>query len=220
MSTAPEFVYLRQIGYTGSLADMRNAYFNDMINGKSSPFGSDLPPDQGEFTTEPSYWSGGGANVLPSSQQLILVFFTAKRTETIAGITMYTSSQAAAATPTIARMAIYDVASNGDIALNSSTPNDTTLFAATSTAYQKNFSAPFNKVAGRRYAAGVLGVNAGAMPSFQGHFVVSAVASIIGSGTGAYARRNGFIAGQADLPANVAAGSIGNIYMFPGFRLS
>jgi hypothetical protein len=220
MSTAPEFVYLRQIGYTGSLADMRNAYFNDLILGKSSPFGSDLPPDQGEFTTEAAYWSGGGVNVSPTSGFLALVYFTAKRTETIAGITAYTNAVAAAPTPTIARMAIYDVASNGDITLNSSTPNDTTLFAAVSTTYQKNFSAPFNKVAGRRYAAGVLGVNAGAMPNFQGHFVVSALASTVGSGAGPYGRRNGAVAGQADLPANVAAGSVGNTHMFPGFRLS
>jgi hypothetical protein len=219
MSTAPEFVYLRQIGYTGSLADMRNAYFNDLIVGKTSPYGADLPPDVGEFTTDISQWSGGGSNVAPVSGELSLVYFTAKRTETISSVTLYTNAQAAAATPTVCRMGIYDVATNGDLTLNSSTPNDTALFAATSTVYQKNFSSNFNKVAGRRYAAGVLGVNAGAMPFFQGHFIVAMLASAVGSGSGPASRRNGKVTGQADLPASIAAGTVANTHMFVGFRL-
>lgn len=216
MSTAPEFVYLRQIGYTGSLADMRNAYYNDLISGKATPFADNPPPDVGELNLDPTLWNGAGPNIAPGSGTMALVYFTAKRTEAINTLTMYTASTAAAATPTLCRMGIYDVAANGDLTLNSATPNDTALWAAVNTAYPKALSTTFNKVAGRKYATASLIISGAAVPYFQGSFI-TAFAAII---AGLTPRRVGNLTGQTDLPASVSAGAVTDTFRWPGMRLS
>lgn len=103
-------------------------------------------------------------------------------------------------------MGIYSVAANGDLTLVASTPNDTTLFAATFTSYSKALSAALNKVAGQRYALGLIVVTAAAIPSFIGWAGVNASifqATMLQSPTLA-ARMNG----QVNLPANIPVGSL------------
>lgn len=217
MSTAPEFLLLRQIGYTGSLADMRNAYYNDLINGKYSPFGSDSPPNVGEIVPDVEALTTNGGNVQPTSGQLRLSHFTAKRTETITGVTVYTGTAGAAATPTLCRMGIYSIDNAvEDMTLIASTPNDTALFAAATTAYQKNFSVPWNKVAGRRYAFGILTVSGVATANFMGSFVVISAAAW----TGLVPRRMSYVGGQSDLPASISAGSLAGSHMRIGAYLA
>ncbi len=219
MSTAPEFVYLRQIGYTGSLADMRNAYFNDLINGKTTPFGGDSAPTVGEYIPDIESWVSNGANNQPPSGQVRFTFFTAKKTESITGLTIYSGSIAAAATPTLCRMGVYSVDNAAeDLTLVASTPNDTALFAATNTAYQRNFSAPWNKIAGKRYAFGVLVVSAAATPSFAGSFIVAGAG--IPSLSNLPPRRMATLAGQTDLPASVSAASLATSHMKIGAYLA
>lgn len=147
------------------------------------------------------------------NQLLRLSFFTARETETITSIRVDTTGTAAGATPTLIRFGIYSVdSSSGDITLVASTPNDTTLLAATNTRYTKALSASFNKVAGTRYAVGGLVVTAAAAPTVS-------MCAVPVPEAGEAPRVTASVSGQADLPASVAAGSLTNVTNSPYFQL-
>jgi hypothetical protein len=136
---------------------------------------------------------------------LSLHYFTAKKTDRVATVRMITGSFAAAATPTLARIGIYSVAPNGDLTLVGSTANDTALFAAAFTLYQKPLTTPFVKVAGQRYAVGPVVVSAAAMPSLLGGVypqsgVTDALLAVAPRITGAIS--------ATDLPASILGTSI------------
>lgn len=99
---------------------------------------------------------------------LQLSYFTARKTEVTTQARVVTGGTAAAATPTICRFGLYSIAANGDGALVASIVNDTTLFAATSTAYTRSWSSSYTKLAGQRYALGLIVVSGVAVPSFMG----------------------------------------------------
>lgn len=210
MSTAPEFVYLRQIGYTGSLADMRNAYYNDLINGKITPYGGDTAPSVGEFVPDIEQWTQNAGAAAPATGVLALSYFTAKKTETINNISVVVGTTAAAATPTLIRWGIWDVNATDDslVSLLASTPNDTTLLAAPNTQYTKALSAPWNKIAGKRYVFGQLVVSAFTMPIMCGFNITSTNA--VQSFAALVPRRFARVNAQSDLPFSVAAGSLAN----------
>lgn len=142
-----------------------------------------------------------------TSGLLQLVYFTAQRSETIASVKMLSAQTAAAATPTLVRFGIYEVAANGDLTLVASTANDTAIFAGTHTAYDKALSVAWGKVAGRRYAVAVLVVSGAAMPVLYGSMPVGA-AAVLDTLLSAAPRWTGQVAGQTDLPASVAAASV------------
>lgn len=103
------------------------------------------------------------------SGQIRLSHFTARKTESITQLSVATGSTAAGATPTLIRMGVYSVAGTdgqGDLTLVASTPNDTTLLAAQNTLYTKGLSASWSKVAGQRYAIGIIVVTAATAPTF------------------------------------------------------
>lgn len=208
MSTAPEFVYLRQIGYSGSLADMRNAYYNDLITGKAIPFGDNAPPNAvGEAVPDIEQWTlNTSAALQPASGVISLSFFTAKKTETINNIIVSTGSVAAAATPTLIRFGVYNVDSADNCTdLACSTANDTTLLASTQTQYTKALQAPWNKVIGRRYAFAHLVVSAAATAIMCGSSIISNnLTQVFALQT---PRRFARFAGQTDLPASIPVGS-------------
>lgn len=144
--------------------------------------------------------------VAPTSGTLAMSFFTADKTETISNLTVYTGSTAAGATPTLCRMGIYELDSSGNGTLVASTANDTTLFAATGTAYTKALSSSFTKVAGKRYATALLVVTGATAPTFHGptplnNAVVSTVLALAPA-------VNGRLTDQTDLPASFTAGSV------------
>lgn len=151
-----------------------------------------------------------------SSQQLRLTYFTAQSSGPITQIRTGTAATAAAATPTLIQFGIYSVAANGDLALLNSTANDTTLFAATQTIYTKALSSTFNKVAGTRYAVGLLIVSAATMPLILAGPSVSAMQSEL---TGVAPRLAGVVASQALLPSSVANASITNSAYLNYFNL-
>lgn len=140
-----------------------------------------------------------------TSGSLRLTYFTARKSETITQVRLYSGGTAAGATPTLCRIGLYTVAANGSLtALVASTTNDTALFAAANTAYTKSWSSSYAKVAGQRYALGVLVVSGAAMPTFLGRVLGSAAeASTIAPILSAS------VSGQSDLPASVALGSLG-----------
>lgn len=139
----------------------------------------------------------------PASGQLRFTYFTARKTEVTTQVRLYTGSTAAAATPTLCRIGLWEVAANGDLTLVASTANDTTLFAAALTAYTRSWQSSYGKVAGRRYAISPLVVSAAAMPTFGGLAI-----AYTAEAQGQAPPLAGILAGQTDLPSPISAGSV------------
>lgn len=146
-----------------------------------------------------------------TNSRLQLCGFTAKATQNISQMRMWSSGTAAGATPTLVRMGVYQMdTAVTTLTLVASTVNDTTLFAAANTTYTKSFSSAFQKVAGTYYMAACLVVSGAAMPTTQ--------APAIGTGIVPYATDNwllqpptcALVGSQADLPATIAVGTLTN----------
>lgn len=149
------------------------------------------------------------------SGNLGLWYFTADKNITVSNLTATTAGTAAAATPTLCRMAIYSIDAYGFLTLLSATPNDTTLFAATNTAYTRALAAPVVLTAGTRYAMGLLVVTSAATPTFWG--MTNQVTTEFRYAT---PRLCGAAFSLTDIPSTVSPLSIGNsvteIYMRAG----
>lgn len=165
-----------------------------------------FPRDNSNLLTvgEETFPRGNAANNLQLiTGRVYLTYWTARKTETITQIRTITATTAAAATPTLCRAGIYSIASNGDGTLVASFANDTTLWAAAQTAYTKNLTSSWAKVAGRRYAFALIVVTGGTAPSFPG--------SGVDFSTGMRAeqalapRLTGALLTQTDLPASFLA---------------
>lgn len=175
-------------------------------------------PPAGLLVPDLDLWISTAAGA-SGTDQLMLTYFTAARTETIGTLTVVTGTTAAGATPTLCRMGIYSVAANGDLTLVASTANDTALFAATSTSYAKALSASVGLTAGDRYAVGVLVVSAAAIPTFVGHLGATASAATALTSL-VTPRRLGRVLSQTSLPSSVSAGSVSATAARIGVRLS
>lgn len=165
--------------------------------------------------TEPNLLASGEASLQRdfasvaatlSSGILRLRYFTARKTESVTKVRTYTGNTAAAATPappTLCRVGIYSVnTGTGALTLVASIANDTTLWAATQTAYESTLSATWSKVAGTRYAAGLLCVTGATAPTVAAGSISSN--PIVGRSP----RLAGSVGSQTDLPASLAAGAI------------
>jgi len=136
------------------------------------------------------------------SGSLRLTYFTARKTETINSVRIYTGGTAASG-GTLCRIGIYSEDGSGNLTLVASTANDTALWIAGSTSYAKSLSASFSKVRGTRYAVGPLFVGTTA-PNFIGY-------NFLPAGEAGQAPRLGaLLGGQTDLPSSIAVGSISN----------
>src|SRR5690348_13137144 len=80
----------------------------------------------------------GGASAQLVSGAVWLLGFTAVKRRTVTSMTMVTANTAAAATPTLCRFGVYDVDDADNLSNLNAIANDTTLFAATQTAYTRN----------------------------------------------------------------------------------
>lgn len=136
------------------------------------------------------------STIASTASSVKMTHFTARTTESISQVRLFSGGTAAGATPTLCRVGVYELDSSGNGTLVASTVNDTTLFSATATPYTRSFSAPFTKVMGRRYAVGVLVVTAAAMPNFGGQ------AMSYNAEAGMDPRLSSQLAGQTDLPAS------------------
>lgn len=149
-----------------------------------------------------------GRNFLISGTQSIgngwirLSYFTAQKTETSSQVRIYSGSTAAGATPTMCKLAIFEVDAAGDGTLAAVTANDTSLFASANTGYTRSWVAPFDKVAGKRYAAGPLVITSYATPSFQGLGIWSPAEASVEP------RNTGYLSGLSDAPATFTAASV------------
>lgn len=132
-----------------------------------------------------------------------LSYFTARKTEAITQMRMGSGNTAAGATPTLARFGVYsEDATTGDLTLLAAIASDTALFAATSTQYTRTLTSTFNKVAGTRYAVGVLMKSGAAFPSIAGVVTTSSSDAALAP------RLSAALTGQTDLPATVTAASL------------
>lgn len=198
--------------WTGSLALSALTVGGSAIRGQS--YESDSLA-AGQFV--PSRISANTASATAAaSGQLVLAYWTADKTENITTVTAYTGGTAAAATPTLVRYGIYSVDAAGALTLVASTANDTTLLAAAATAYPKALSSTFAKVAGQRYAVGLLIVSGAAMPTMLGR---SWSGSLMLPLVAVNPAMSAVITGQTDLPASASAPTT-SAAGIPLFRLS
>lgn len=133
---------------------------------------------------------------LVSSGSCRLSFFTATKSETSTQVRVYSGATAAGATPTLVRVGLYAVASDGAGTLVAATPNDTALLASTNTGYTKSWSTPYAVVSGQRYAMALLVVSGATVPTMAGSALIPASESAMSP------RITGQISGQSDLPAS------------------
>lgn len=170
------------------------------------PASGEYVSDTGIETVFPrvNQFANGGA---VASQSLRLVGFTCKVTSVINGMAFFTGATAAAATPTLIRYGLWLRDTDGlGYTLVASTPNDTTMLAVVENRYPKATSAPYTKLAGREYLAGILVVSAAAMPTMRqaaaptlpSNYTPWSVAPI----------RAAALAGQADLPNTFTVASL------------
>jgi hypothetical protein len=164
--------------------------------------GLEDPTGGGEYILSRS--AGNLTNIAAgSSQSMVIIYFTARRTETITQIRVTTGATAAAATPTLCRFGVWTAGTDGALTTQvAATANDTTLFAAAATSYPKSFSSSFVKSAGTRYGVGILIVTGAAMPTFVGLQATNGVDTLLAPVIAATRT------GQADLPASVTAGQL------------
>jgi hypothetical protein len=161
--------------------------------------GSPLTSGEASFDRKFIGQPGAGA-----SGEVLLTYFTACKTETITQVAMY--SVTAAATATLIRYGVYSVAGNGDLALITGTVNDLTVFASTNTRYVRTLAAPWNKVAGTRYAVGHL-VVATTPPSVYGSTDATA-GTVLDAVWAIEPRMSGVRTGQSDLPASITSANV------------
>jgi len=131
-----------------------------------------------------------------------LTYFTARKTETINNVVTAIPSTAGASNTT-SRIGIYTIDGSGNLTLTASTANDTALWTSTGTR-TKALSSSWSKVAGTRYAVGMLTI--GGTPAQPGG--VFTIPSLSGTAP----RVAGEMTGQSSLPSSISVGSIVDSY--------
>lgn len=199
-----------QVAHTLALSDEQNKVIVSVSGAGSGVGFTDIAPetlrnDLGLLTVGQSTIPrklATTASPFTASGDMLLTFFTATRTETVTKLATTTFGTAAAATPTMIRFGIYEEdPDTGDLVTRlGSTTNDTSLFAATFTTYEKALFAPVTFTRGKRYAIGLLIVSSVALPNFYGLIEAATPAG--------YAPVEGRrVTGLADLPPSVTAAS-------------
>jgi hypothetical protein len=139
-----------------------------------------------------------------ASQGVRLSYFIAQKTEAVTQIRTHTGGTGAGATPTVCKLALYEVAANGDLTRIATTANDTTLWNAGNSKYTRSFTAPAQKTAGQQYAVAFLVVTSAAAPNTM------ATTNQFSNGIEQQEapRMSGFISGQTDLAASYTAAQV------------
>jgi len=154
-------------------------------------------------TTFPRYM-GIQSGTAVTSGDLVLTYFTARKTETVSAIAMICGTTAAGATPSLVRYGLYlENPATLDVSLVASTVSDTALFVSSNTRYSKDLSSPYALVAGYRYAVGLLVVSATTMPSPMGPGAALGATTIVNTELNRAPRICSRVGSQADLPATL-----------------
>lgn len=148
-----------------------------------------------------------------ASGRLWIAYFRPPLTTTLSQL-MIASASSATVSATLARMALFEVASDDSLTLAARTASDTAIGGSTYTPYEKSFAttggypATYTVAAGQRYAFGFLQLAATAM-KIQGVFVLD-------SATAPISVR--IIEGQTDISASYAVGSLTTYFSAPAMR--
>lgn len=153
--------------------------------------------------TMPRY-AASTATITMVSGVVRLAYFVAHRTATVTAIRIPSGSTAAGATPTLVRFGLYSVDSSGNLTLMSSTASDTSMFAASLTAYTKSLTSSQTVLAGQQYAIGAIVVTSATAPSVTGGNVTCGTENQ----QTPYVSAN--LTGQTDLPSSITVGSLSN----------
>ena len=158
------------------------------------------PPAAGQFTS-PSELLAGTITLV--SQNFTAALFRCEQTQLVSNIQLLVGATAAAATPTVIRFGIYTI-SGTTATLAISTPNDTTLLAATNALSGRAVSTPGTINRGQDYFLGAIVVTGAAAPVMAGRAAATPIATATVQDTlfGSGLRQAGTIAAQADLPAS------------------
>lgn len=138
-----------------------------------------------------------------ASGTLLLSYFTASRAEELNRITLVTGGTAAGATPTLVRVGLYSVASDGSLTLVASAASDTAAFGTPGATSDWSLSATYAVTAEQRYAVGVLIVTGAATPT-----LVGMASELPASELTVEPRLAATVTGQTNLPASVDSGSL------------
>ena len=133
-----------------------------------------------------------------------LSYFTAHKTEAITKVRTISGNTALPTDATTAKVAVHEVAANGDLTRVAITGNEeATLWAAANTAYVSNLLAPFTKVKGRRYAIELFWTGPSSGASYAGQNVLIATEHALPP------RLTGSVNRGADVAENTPAASVG-----------
>lgn len=147
------------------------------------------------------------------NQKVQFTCFTARKSETVGQIRTLTGSTGAAATPTLCRLGLYTVdATSGDMTLVASTPNDTSLWAASGQAYTKSFSSPYAVSRGARYAVAFLCTTGVAAPNLLLRTPLQTASS---AEAALLPRLCGALTGQTDLPSSATQAGLAVSTLIP-----
>jgi hypothetical protein len=160
------------------------------------------------------FWANSSSAQAGASGTMLLTYFTAQKTESIT--TLSVSPGTAGAGLTLARYGVYSVGAAGALSsLLASSANNTSQWTIATpglngTNAAATLTSTFSKVAGTRYAIGLLAVGT-TMPSFIGCTPMAAAPADCAQDP----RVCGVVTGQANLPASVVSGSIANYGIAP-----
>jgi hypothetical protein len=163
--------------------------------GHAHPWASAEPLTSGEAIFARVAWT---QQTSLTASTLMLTYWTAVKTETTGHVVTVTGSGASSGV-TYANIGVFSVDSSGNLTLLASTGDlHTTLWTGTFAQYTTAFTASWAKVAGARYAMGLLAVGT-TPPNLFGQFVSLPGLAPILAGT---------VGSQATMPGTVAHGSV------------
>ena len=146
-----------------------------------------------------------------TNRTIYLSFFTARVTEAITKLRVYTGQTAAVGATTL-QMGVYSVnVATGDLTLIGTTVNDTALLAGTYGQNDATLSSTWSKVAGQRYAIGILQIGATTAAKIGGVYL--ACKNLASESPRLY----GALAGQSSFPASIGDASLTSNSDFPIF---
>jgi len=178
-----------------------NARYEAYVSGEDYQYGASLTSG---FGTLPERREGLGANVLTGQAGIVfLAYVRAPKSMVLANIGMVSTTQAAVGS-TLVRFGVYTIDGSGNLTLAASTTNDTSIFSVASTRYTKAASGSLQLVKGQWYAQALLIVGASTMPGVMGAVTPSTNFNVYNLAP----RLAGQLAGQTDLPASIAVGSV------------
>ena len=217
ISASTQVSGLAAVATSGSAADLSGTLDDARLSSAvalHAQLNTTLGQASGVIDTIPRVTASGA--VTASAGQALLSFFKPTATVTVSQITMATAGGAVAAGLTLARMGIYTYTEGGTATLVARTASDTTLFAATNTAYTRSLDTTggypdtYTLNAGTRYGVGYICVGT-TQPQLVGRAIFAGVGGLsprLSTGTST---------GLSDLPTSFTPGTNGQA---PFARLS